>query len=107
MDGIKAGEWTYVSFSRCAFEESLSYVNDSMVSALPEQSDWDDTKVSFSLEPSDLSDSDDVRAYFEVGGFTGKLDELMIGGCYRDETWTRLTYLNQKPTDYWPVLKAR
>ena len=107
MDGIKAGEWTYVSFSRRAFEESLFYLNDSMVSASPEQSDWDDTKVTFSLEPSDLSDSDDVRAYFEVGGFTGKLDELMIGGCYRDETWTRLTYLNQKPTDYWPVLKLR
>jgi hypothetical protein len=107
MDGIKAGEWTYVSFSRRAFEESLFYVNDSMVSALPEQSDWDDTKVTFSLEPSDRSDSGDVRAYFEVGGFAGKLDELMIGGCYRDETWTRLTYLNQKPTDYWPTVQPR
>ena len=107
IDGIKAGEWTYVSFSRRAFEYSLFYLNDSIVSASPEKFGWDDTKVSFSLEPSDISDSGDVRAYFEVGGFTGKLDELMIGGCYRDETWTRLTYLNQKPTDYWPVLKLR
>ena len=107
MDGIKAGEWTYVSFSRRAFEQSLFYLNDSMVSASPEQSDWDDSKASFSLEPSDLSDSGDVHAYFEVGGFTGKLDELMVGGCYRDETWTRLTYMNQKPTDFWPVLMPR
>ena len=107
IDGIKAGEWTYVSFSRRAFEYSLFYLNDSIVSASPEKFGWDDTKVSFSLEPSDISDSGDVRAYFEVGGFTGKLDELMIGGCFRDETWTRLTYLNQKPTDYWPVLKLR
>ncbi len=107
MDGIKAGEWTYVAFSRRAFEQSLFYVNDSEIDADAESADWDDSKVLFSLEPSDLNDSGDVRAYFEVGGFTGKLDELMVGGCYRDETWTRLTYLNQKPTDYWPVLKLR
>ena len=106
-DGIKAGEWTYVAFSRRAFEQTVFYVNDAEVSASPEQSDWDDTKVTFSLEPSDRSDSVGVRAYFEVGGFTGKLDELMVGGCFRDETWTRLTYLNQKPENYWPVLRGR
>ena len=106
-DGIKAGEWTYVAFSRRAFEQTVFYVNDAEVSASPEQSDWDDSKVTFSLEPSDRSDSVGVRAYFEVGGFTGKLDELMVGGCFRDETWTRLTYLNQKPENYWPVLLGR
>ena len=106
-DGIKAGEWTYVAFSRRAFEQTVFYLNDAKVSASPEQSDWDDSKVTFSLEPSDRSDSVGVRAYFEVGGFTGKLDELMVGGCFRDDTWTRLTYLNQKPENYWPQLVPR
>lgn len=107
MDGIKAGEWTYVAFSRRAFVQSLFYLNDSQIKAEASRADWDDTKVSFSLEPSDWSDTGDVRAYFEVGGFTGKLDELMVGGCFRDETWTRLTYLNQRPENYWPVLNLR
>ncbi len=106
MDGIKAGEWTYVAFSRRAFEQTVFYLNDAKVSASPEKSDWDDTKVTFSLEPSDRSDSVGVRAYFEVGGFTGKLDELMVGGCFRDDTWTRVTYLNQRPENYWPVLRT-
>ena len=106
-DGIKAGEWTYVAFSRRAFEQTVFYVNDAKVSASLEKSDWDDKNIVFSLEPSDRSDSVGVRAYFEVGGFTGKLDELMVGGCFRDETWTRLTYLNQKPESYWPALQPR
>ena len=106
-DGIKAGEWTYVAFSRRAFEQTVFYLNDAKVAASPEQSDWDDSKVTFSLEPSDRIDSVGVRAYFEVGGFTGKLDELMVGGCFRDDTWTRLTYLNQKPENYWPQLVPR
>ena len=106
MDGIKAGEWTYVAFSRRAFEQTVFYVNDAKVSASPETSEWDDSKVTFSLEPSDRIDSVDVRAYFEVGGFTGKLDELMVGGCFRDDTWTRVTYLNQRPENYWPVLRS-
>lgn len=107
MDGIEAGEWIYVAFSRRAFVQSLFYLNDSQIKAEASRADWDDTKVSFSLEPSDWSDTGDVRAYFEVGGFTGKLDELMVGGCFRDETWTRLTYLNQRPENYWPVLNLR
>ena len=106
MDGIKAGEWTYVAFSRRAFEQTVFYVNDVPVAASPEKSDWDDTNIVFSLEPSDRSDSVSVRAYFEVGGFTGKLDELMVGGCFRDDTWTRVTYLNQRPENYWPVLRS-
>lgn len=103
MDGIKAGEWTYVAFSRRAFEQTVFYVNDAKVSASLEKSDWDDTKVTFALEPSDRSDSVGVRAFFELGGFTGIFDELMLGGCFRDDTWTRLTYLNQKPENFWPV----
>ena len=94
-----------MAFSRRAFEQTVFYVNDAKVSASLEKSDWDYTKVTFSLEPSDRSDSVGVRAYFEVGGFTGKLDELMVGGCFRDDTWTRLTYLNQSMN--WPALQPR
>ena len=106
-EGIKADEWTYVAFSRRGLERNLFYLNDTEVKAEATRADWDDSLVSFSLEPSDRSDSSVVRAYFEVGGFTGKLDELMVGGCFRDETWTRLTYLNQRPENYWPVLNLR
>ena len=104
---IKADEWTYVAFSRRGLERNLFYLNDTEVKAEATRADWDDSLVSFSLEPSDRSDSSVVGAYFEVGGFTGKLDELMVGGCFRDETWTRLTYLNQRPENYWPVLNLR
>jgi hypothetical protein len=30
----------------------------------------------------------------------------MVGGCFRDDTWTRVTYLNQRPENYWPVLRS-
>ena len=95
MDGIKAGEWTYVAFSRRGLEQSLFYINDSAVEVEMERSDWDGPTVALS--------------YFHVGGggLTGVIDELMVGGCYRDETWTRLTYLNQRPENYWPVLQMR
>lgn len=90
-DGIKAGEWTYVAFSTRALEQTVFYVNDAPVAASPEKTDWDGSRDS-------LND-------FRVGGFTGKLDELMVGGCYRDETWTRLTYLNQSMN--WPASQPR
>lgn len=90
-EGIKAGEWTYVAFSSRALEQIVFYVNDAKVSGSPEKTDWDGSRDS-------LTD-------FQVGGFTGKLDELMVGGCFRDDTWTRLTYLNQLMN--WPALQPR
>lgn len=90
-EGIKAGEWTFVAFSSRALEQIVFYVNDVKVSGLPEKTDWGGSRES-------LTD-------FQVGGFTGKLDELMVGGCFRDDTWTRLTYLNQSMN--WPALQPR
>lgn len=90
-EGIKAGEWTYVAFSSRALEQIVFYVNDAKVSGSPEKTDWDGSRDS-------LTD-------FQVGGFTGKLDELMVGGCFRDDTWTHLTYLNQSMN--WPALQPR
>ena len=90
--GIKAGEWVYVAFSRHTISQSNFYVNDRKIETEPEQIAWTGVRK--------LVD-------FEVGGFTGTIDELMLGSCYRDDAWTRLTYLNQRPENYWPALSAR
>ncbi|WP_298772581.1 LamG-like jellyroll fold domain-containing protein [uncultured Fibrobacter sp.] len=90
--GIKAGEWVYVAFSRHTISQSNFYVNDRKIEMEPEQIAWTGVRK--------LVD-------FEVGGFTGTIDELMLGSCYRDDDWTRLTYLNQRPENYWPVVMGR
>lgn len=90
--GIKAGEWVYVAFSRHTISQSNFYVNDRKIETEPEQIAWTGVRK--------LVD-------FEVGGFTGTIDELMLGSCYRDDDWTRLTYLNQRPENYWPVVMGR
>ena len=89
---IKAGEWVYVAFSRHTTSQSNFYVNDRKIETEPEQIAWTGVR--------ELAD-------FKVGGFTGMIDELMLGSCYRDDAWTRLTYLNQRPENYWPALSAR
>lgn len=89
---IKAGEWVYVAFSRHTISQSNFYVNDRKIETEPEQIAWTGVRK--------LVD-------FEVGGFTGTIDELMLGSCYRDDDWTRLTYLNQRPENYWPVVMGR
>lgn len=89
---IKAGEWVYVAFSRHTTSQSNFYVNDRKIETEPEQIAWTGVRE---------------QADFKVGGFTGMIDELMLGSCYRDDDWTRLTYLNQRPENYWPALSAR
>jgi hypothetical protein len=89
---IKAGEWVYVAFSRHTTSQSNFYVNDRKIETEPEQIAWTDVRD---------------NADFKVGSFTGTIDELMLGGCFRDDDWTRLTYLNQRPENYWPALSAR
>ena len=89
---IKAGEWVYVAFSRHTTSQSNFYVNDRKIETEPEQIAWSGVRE---------------KVDFKVGGFTGTIDELMLGGCFRDDAWTRLTYLNQRPENYWPALSAR
>lgn len=89
---IKAGEWVYVAFSRHTTSQSNFYVNDRKIETEPEQIAWTGVR--------ELAD-------FKVGGFAGMIDELMLGGCFRDDDWTRLTYLNQRPENYWPVVTAK
>ena len=89
---IKAGEWVYVAFSRHTTSQSNFYVNDRKIETEPEQIAWTGVRD---------------NADFKVGSFTGTIDELMLGGCFRDDDWTRLTYLNQRPENYWPALSAR
>lgn len=89
---IKAGEWVYVAFSRHTTSQSNFYVNDRKIETEPEQIAWSGVRE---------------KVDFKVGSFTGMIDELMLGSCYRDDDWTRLTYLNQRPENYWPTLSAR
>ena len=89
---IEAGEWVYVAFSRHTNSATNFYVNDRKIDLEPEQIAWTGAR--------DLED-------FKVGGFTGTIDELMLGGCFRDDSWTRLTYLNQRPENYWPVVTTK
>ena len=89
---IKAGEWVYVAFSRHTTSQSNFYVNDRKIETEPEQIAWSGVRE---------------KVDFKVGSFTGTIDELMLGGCFRDDDWTRLTYLNQRPENYWPALSAR
>lgn len=86
---IAAGEWIFVAFNRHQNERVTFFVNDVKVDPEVEYAGWDGVRESL----QDL----------KVGGFTGKIDELNLGSCYRDDSWTRLTYLNQKPSDFWPA----
>ena len=90
--GIKAGEWIYIAFSRHTTSQVVFYLNENKIESEPEQIAWGGVR--------DLRD-------FIVGGFTGTIDELMLGSCYRDDSWTRLTYLNQRPENYWPGVTAK
>lgn len=94
VEGLAAGEWTYVAFSKHGFSmagngQGTLFVNDRKVESFTKSS-WDGKRSS--------------AADFRLGGFSGALDEFMIGDAFRDDSWTYLTYLNQKPTGYWPQL---
>lgn len=95
-EGLVAGEWTYVAFSKHGFSKAGNgqgtlFVNDRKVEAFVKLP-WDGKRGS--------------AADFKLGGFAGAVDEFMIGGAYREDSWVYLTYLNQKPVNYWPALVA-
>ena len=89
---IKAGKWIFISFSKHSIPQTNFFINDTKIEAEEVRTDWDGNRK--------FED-------FKIGGFTGKLDELTLGSCFRDDSWTRLTYLNQKPENSWPKLSAR
>lgn len=90
--GIEAGKWIFIAFSKHSIPRTNYFINGTKIEAEEVRSDWDDNR--------ELAD-------FKIGGFNGKIDELMLGSAFRDDSWTRLTYLNQKPEDSWPKLSAR
>ena len=92
IEGIEAGKWIFIAFSKHTIPQTSYFINGVKIEAEETRSDWDGNR-----EPAD----------FKIGGFTGKIDELMLGSAFRDDSWTRLTYLNQKPTDSWPKLSAK
>lgn len=94
IENLVAGEWTYVAFSKHGFSKAGNgqgslFVNDRKVEAFV-KSAWDGKRGS--------------AVDFKLGGFAGSLDEFMVGDSFRDDSWTYLTYLNQKPVDFWPQL---
>lgn len=96
-EGLKAASWVYVAFSKLSMDglgngNSCLFVNSSKVEK-PVLSDWDGVRGE--------------AADFRIGGFAGAIDEVFVGGSYRENSWTYMTYLNQKPSDYWPVLVAK
>ena len=90
--GIEAGKWIFIAFSKHSIPQTNYFINGTKIEAEETLSDWDGNRE---------------FADFKIGGFTGKIDELMLGSAFRDDSWTRLTYLNQKPEDSWPKLSAR
>ncbi len=90
--GIEAGKWIFIAFSKHSIPQTSYFINGTKIEAEETRSDWDGNR--------DFAD-------FKIGGFNGKIDELMLGSAFRDDSWTRLTYLNQKPEDSWPKLSAR
>ncbi len=90
--GIEAGKWIFIAFSKHSIPQTSYFINGVKIEAEETRSDWDGNRE---------------FADFKIGGFNGKMDELMLGSAFRDDSWTRLTYLNQKPEDSWPKLSAR
>lgn len=92
IKGIEAGKWIFIAFSKHSIPQTNYFINGVKIETEGTRSDWDGNRE---------------FADFKIGGFTGKIDELMLGSAFRDDAWTRLTYLNQKSKDYWPKLSAR
>lgn len=89
-----AQKWTYVAFSK----HQSNAVADFFI---------DDTLVEYEFDEVAWDGKKDSARDFRVGGFAGSIDEVMLGGCFRDAAWSTLTYLNQRPENYWPALSAR
>lgn len=90
--GIEAGKWIFIAFSKHSIPQTNYFINGTKIEAEETLSDWDGNRE---------------FADFKIGGFNGKIDELMLGSAFRDDSWTRLTYLNQMPENSWPKLSAR
>ena len=65
-EGIEAGKWIFIAFSKHSIPQTNYFINGTKIEAEETRSDWDGNRK--------LAD-------FKIGGFNGKIDELMLGSA--------------------------
>lgn len=95
---VKPWNWTHVGVSTYGINGGL-YVNGALV-AFGDIWDWDGQR------------NEDAGFCFAQAcngerALVGAVDEFVLGGLGRDESWFYLSYLNQRSDDYWPVFTRR
>lgn len=95
---VRAWSWTHVGISAHGINGGL-YVNGALV-AFGDIWDWDGQRN----EDADFCFGHDCNGERPL---VGAVDEFVLGGLDRDESWFYLSYLNQRSEDYWPVFMRR
>lgn len=92
LDQVKPDEWVYVAYSKTGNYASL-FVNGEK-QPMGKKVEWNGSR-------------DESAEFKVVGPLGGAVDELMISGSARVDSWNYATYLNQRPEGYWPALSPR
>ena len=95
---VRAWSWTHVGISTSGINGGL-YVNGALV-AFGDIWDWDGQRN----EVADFCFGHDCNGDRPL---VGSVDEFVLGGLYRDESWFYLSFLNQRSEDFWPVFTRR
>lgn len=95
---VRAWSWTHVGISTSGINGGL-YVNGALV-AFGDIWDWDGQRN----EVADFCFGHDCNGERPL---VGAVDEFVLGGLNRDESWFYLSFLNQRSEDFWPVFTRR
>lgn len=95
---VRAWSWTHVGVSAHGINGGL-YVNGALV-AFGDIWDWDGQRN----EDADFCFGHDCNGERPL---VGAVDEFVLGGLDRDESWFYLSFLNQRSEDFWPVFTRR
>lgn len=85
---IAKGKWTHVAFTSNGSYDEL-YIDGRNLRIPAKKIAWNGKRD----ESKDLT----------IGPFAGAVDEFSIGNDARYDIWMNVSYLNQKPVDFWPV----